>query len=87
MNKLFKSGIVVLSLMGGAAAITGPASAAGIAIDFGNVAMGYSDGYWDSGHHWHHWDRSHARAYRTAHRDHYHGWRHDDRHHHGGWDH
>lgn len=81
MNKLFKSGIAAIALAGAAIVMSGPVSAAGIAIDFGNVAVGYSDGYWDNGHHWHHWGRRDARAYRAAHRDHYYAWRHNDRHH------
>ena len=33
----------------------------------GNVAIGYSDGYWDSGHTWHTWAQpAHRDAYRAA---------------------
>jgi len=86
MKNLFKSGIVALALTAAAAAVTGPAAAAGVAINFGDVAVGYSDGYWDNSHHWHHWDSRRAHAYRMEHRDHYYAWRHDDRRHrHHGW--
>ena len=33
--------------------------------DFKNVAVGYPDGYWDNGRHWHRWrDAGEARSYR-----------------------
>ena len=61
----------------------GTANAAGIRFDFGNVAIGYSDGYYDNGHHWHSWrHRSDLRTWQRDHQDNYHGWRHNDRRHH-----
>lgn len=45
-----------------------------LSIQFGGIAFGYRDGYWDNGHRWHHWH--HHRDYRD-HGDHYHGWNHD----------
>ena len=57
----------------------------GISFDFGNVAVGYRDGYWDHGHRWHRWNERERIAYRSRYRDHYydgyhshyrdHGWR------------
>lgn len=87
MNKLLKTAIVALGVTGFAYSATVPASAAGFAIDFGNVAIGYSDGWYDHDHHWHRWhDMREARYYRDHHRHSYYGWRHDDRHHrHHGW--
>ncbi len=87
MNKVFKSAMVVLGLTGAAFAASGSvgASAAGVSIDFGNVAFAYSDGYWDNDHHWHHWHNAReAHAYRAAHRSDYHAWKHD-RDHDQGW--
>jgi len=58
------------------------AGAATLSFNFGNVAMGYSDGYWDNGHRWHAWRRGELARYRAEHRDSYHAWRHNDRRHH-----
>lgn len=58
--------------------ITPPAFAGvGISVDFGDVAVGYRDGYYDSDHHWHHWRHSHDwRDYSHAHPDHFHAYNH-----------
>ena len=54
-----------------------------VGFDFGNVAIGYSDGYYDNGHHWHAWRRqADLRAWQRDHHDSYHGWRHNGRRHH-----
>jgi hypothetical protein len=83
MKKLLKSAIVIAGLSGAACAISGPASAASFAINFGDVAFGYSDGWYDHHHRWHRWhDWREARYYRDHYRHHYYGWRHDDRRHH-----
>jgi len=49
-----------------------------ISVGFGDVAYGYRDGYWDSGHRWHHW-RHHNdyRTYRGQDGNNYHDWNHD----------
>jgi len=53
-----------------------------VGFDFGNVAIGYSDGYYDNGHHWHNWRRSaDMHQWQHDHADNYHGWRHNDKHH------
>jgi hypothetical protein len=65
-----------------AAANVPAASAATLSFNFGNVAAGFSDGYWDNGHHWHSWRRGELARYRAEHRDHYSNWRHNDRRHH-----
>ena len=58
-------------------------AAVGVSFDFGNVALGYSDGYYDNGHRWHRWaHRGDGDRWRNEHGDKYHGWRHNDRHHH-----
>jgi hypothetical protein len=49
-----------------------------ISINFGDVAFGYSDGYWDNGRRWHAWrNDADARAYRAHHGSNFHTWRHD----------
>ena len=47
-------------------------------FDTGNVAFAYTDGYWDSNHHWHKWHNSRERVeYKKRFADHYNGWKHD----------
>ena len=49
-----------------------------IAIDFGSVAYGYRDGYWDNDHQWHNWrNDSDYRTYRDKYGNTYHDWNHD----------
>lgn len=49
-----------------------------VQFDFGNVAIGYSDGYWDRTHQWHAWERAeHREAYRAAKNAEFHEWKHD----------
>jgi hypothetical protein len=51
------------------------AHAGSITFTTGDVAIGYSDGYWDRGHAWHsHHDRD---AYRHSRNAEYHEWKHD----------
>ncbi len=72
MDKSFKSVWVALALAG--ASLTGamtvdvsPAHAASVSFDVGDVAIGYSDGYWDHDHHWHKWQSAkHRQAYQHA---------------------
>jgi hypothetical protein len=73
----------ILTVLGSALAVSSANAAVTVGFDIGNVALGYSDGYYDSGHHWHKW-RHHAdlEQYRTAHADSYHEWRHNDKNHH-----
>jgi hypothetical protein len=56
----------------------------GVSVDFGDVAIGYRDGYYDSGHHWHHWRHAHDyQAYGHAHPENYRDYGHGrDEHHH-----
>ena len=56
----------------------GTATADSVRFDVGNVAIGYSDGYWDRGHQWHDWKQMQDRdAYRAARNAEYHEWNHD----------
>jgi hypothetical protein len=77
MKRMLLAALAVSTLVG--VANVPAASAAGISINFGNVATGYSDGYWDSGHKWHAWRRGELARYRTEHRDTYHSYRHNDK--------
>lgn len=73
----------ILTVLGSALAVSSANAAVTVRFDVGNVARGYSDGYYDNDRHWHRW-RHHAdlEAYRAAHADMYHEWRHNDRRHH-----
>ena len=56
----------------------GDHSGAVIAVDFGHVAYGYRDGYWDNDHNWHRWQNDHDyRTYRDQYGNTYHDWNHD----------
>jgi len=55
-----------------------------LSVDFGSVAFGYNDGYWDTGHHWHTWRNNAERTNYQSHGSNFHGYNHDrDRN--GGW--
>jgi hypothetical protein len=56
-----------------------------VQIDFGTIAFGYRDGYWDNGHQWHRWHNDDEyRNYRNRQGNNYHDWNHD-RDHDMGW--
>jgi hypothetical protein len=80
MRIILKSAIIAASLACASLAGTAGASAAvGVTFDIGNVALGYSDGYWDNNHHWHKWaHRADMLRYQKEHHENYHSWRHDD---------
>ena len=67
MNKTFKR-VCALALLTATVAV--PAVAA-VHIDFGNVAVGYRDGYQDNHHQYHHWRRSDAVTYRSHNQQNY----------------
>jgi len=49
-----------------------------VSVEFGNVAFGYQDGYWDNGHTWHQWgDDRHRQSYRNYRGTRYNDWNHD----------
>jgi len=57
-----------------------------VTIGFGNIAFGYRDGYWDNGHHWHHWRNRHDyQGYRDQNGSNFHDMNHD-REHNNGWE-
>jgi opacity protein-like surface antigen len=48
-----------------------------ITFDFGTIAFGYNDGYWDTGHRWHRWSNNrHRDGYRNYQGNNYRGWHH-----------
>jgi hypothetical protein len=50
-----------------------------VGFNFGDVGIGYSDGYYDRGQRWHNWRRHDDMTYwRRSHLRDYHDWRHDD---------
>lgn len=74
---------LVMSVLASAITFASAEAAVRAGFDIGNVAIGYSDGYYDNAHHWHHWRHdADMDKYRQAHADSYHDWRHDDRNHH-----
>ena len=69
MNKILKTIPLTCTVVLLVSAALVPAAARPIVqVDFGNVAVGYRDGYQDNRHHWHHWNR---RADAVAYRSHY----------------
>lgn len=79
-----KTTAALIAIIGATVAMSGTANAAPrVTFDFGNVSLGYSDGYYDNDHHWHRWAHRHdAEQYRSMHAENYHEWRHNDRRHH-----
>jgi hypothetical protein len=92
MKLTTKTALLALSLT--AMPFAAARAAEHISIDFGTIAFGYTDGYWDRDHHWHRWHhhrdweryreerREHAYEYRHTH-DRDRGWHDHDRY----WDH
>ena len=80
--------IALVGSMTGASmvATTAPALADGFAFSFntGNVAMGFSDGYYDNNRHWHKWhNKREAREWKARFGDRYRDARHHDADHDG----
>jgi hypothetical protein len=75
MHKSLKAAVLALAISGAAA---GVAYADSVTFSVGDVAIGYSDGYWDRAHQWHAWERTeHRDTYRAAKNAEYHEWKHD----------
>ena len=61
-------------------------AAISFSFNFGTVAVGYSDGYWDNNHRWHRWRNNQEQSrYRAIQGANYYGMRHD-RARNNGWD-
>ncbi len=72
--------LIAAGLLGSASLFTGAAIAQPIGFSFrvGNVAMAYTDGYYDRGHRWHAWRGTRERDwYRVHYRNSYRAMRHD----------
>ena len=84
MRRMTQAAFAGILLAGSTLWLAAPAGAQAVVIQ-PPVAFGYSDGYWDRGHHWHKWrDEREAREWRRANQEHYYEWKHDrDRDH--GW--
>jgi hypothetical protein len=83
--KLLASSLLASSLILSPLAVSAPAAArTGVTIDFGNVGIGYRDGYYDRGHTYHSWQRRDAAAYRAKYHDNYRDMAHG-RDHNRGW--
>jgi hypothetical protein len=79
MRNAFKNIIVALALTGAILTGANTARADNVSVSFhlGDVAIGFSDGYWDHYHHWHKWGSSRYRhAYEHSEGAEYHGFRH-----------
>jgi hypothetical protein len=88
MNKLTQAALVALAVTfsAGTVAHVVPAKAeVAVTFDSGNVAFGYSDGYWDRGHAWHPWPTDTARTDWQAHNAPHYYDRHHDGDPNGGW--
>jgi hypothetical protein len=92
MRKYIKGAAIALLLSGTALATTGAARADDgygnnyrndrpngvVTVQFGDVAMGYRDGYRDNEQRWHRWNNDgDYQAYRNEHRDTYRDYNHD----------
>jgi len=85
--KLLTSALLASSLILSSAAVSLPAAArTGVTIDFGNVGLGYRDGYYDRGHQYHRWNRRDANAYRAQYHENYRDMTHN-RDHNRSWEH
>ena len=82
-----KSTLMALALAGTALVTTNTANAQNynrdrpsVTVGFGNVGIGYRDGYMGNDHSWHRWEhRNDYVSYRNQHRGQYHDWNHDSR--------
>ena len=87
MSILRNTQAAVIAALLAAGTLTPLASARAVSVlfDTGNVAFGYSDGYWDRGHQWHRWPSAAARHdWRAHNRGHYYSRAHTHDHG-GGW--
>jgi hypothetical protein len=82
MTKSLKILLAASVLSGAGMLAVAPASAAvGFSFRVGDVAMGYSDGYYDRSRHWHSWRNAREREwYRANYSRSYRAMRHDNDH-------
>jgi hypothetical protein len=85
--KLLKWAVLAAPLVILPTTFTHPAAArAVVGIDFGGVAIGYRDGYYDQGHRYHRWAHRDAERYRAQYHDNYRDMTHS-RDHNRSWEH
>jgi hypothetical protein len=80
MKNFVKTTVFVFALSSATAFGIGAASATDVHVTFdpGNVAYGYTDGYWTRDHHWHTWEKpEYVEIYRKHPGAHYYAYRHD----------
>ncbi|MGB8363366.1 MAG: hypothetical protein ACLQUZ_18630 [Rhizomicrobium sp.] len=84
MKTILKAALISAGIGLAATAAAPPAIAQiGISVNFGDVAIGYRDGYYDSHHRWHRWAHpDDYKNYSHAHPEHFHDMNHRDDHHH-----
>ena len=71
---LIASAFLLVPLASALPAVARPA----VTVDFGNIAIGYRDGYRDQNHQYHRWAHPQdARTYRTQHAENYRDMNHD----------
>jgi hypothetical protein len=79
---LLKSTLMALALAGTALVTANTANAQdrnrpAVTVDFGNVGIGYRNGYMGNDHSWHRWEhRNDYVSYRRNHHGQYHDWNH-----------
>jgi hypothetical protein len=72
MGNPIKIALLAAALVAGPVVVSHSAKADHVTVSLGNIAFGYSDGYWDRDHHWHKWHNRHeAETWRAANADHY----------------
>ena len=72
MKHIMSGALVALALAAAPFVASARQPAVDFSISLGNVAFGYSDGYWDRDHHWHAWrNRAESQYYRDHYREHY----------------
>ncbi len=78
MHKTLAAAGIAVALTGAAFGTSRIALADSVSFNVGDVAIGYSDGYWDRGHTWHTWAQpEHRAAYQAAKNAEFHEWNHD----------
>ena len=79
MRRVIQGGLIAFALLAVPVTSSAPAFAAvDFSVSLGNVAFGYSDGYWDRDHVWHAWrNKDEARYFREHYAEHYVDARHD----------
>jgi hypothetical protein len=77
MNKTLKATALAFALIG-ATAFSAQAADTVVTFDPGNVAYGYSDGYWTNKHEWRTWEKpEYVETYRKSPSARYYEYRHD----------